>query len=555
MQRINQHFNCRLYVDSALVHRCRVFCPTVSPPSALPSRTHFFGSTTRCFTGARSGRGQKRDPTHFGRPRPPYGWKLNWALQRRPHRHQRLCDIIKPKPIGNSAEIYNTDPQGVERMLRCIERYPEGENYSQEWFARLPRSTFQCADASLDSAGAYASRGKILLTQSVFENFLNEQDSALNTFEHEVFHGTGANNQCTEIHNQEAGRGTSSVENCDSNDRLNDRVYILSGLCFPDKTETMHPYAHSLYQNMNHCGIDRCVETFSSGPLVNIGKIPIIGIIKDRPGHLLSTRLSQKESRSLCEKIYQEGECLNRLQQSPNLRARILQSEPIREVRSRILNHLQALKPQINMREKRVFLPKALLSTFRHLPSAEEIIQENQSCFENSVQLTSEGLILQMNGFTHPPMAELNERSTLRNVQTLLEPPSLPQAQFQSKQDQCPDAVRNLESALSFRPSINTFFHDLASDPDNERRSPSEAPFTELAMNALMASRVNDVHGRSFAIESVLGEELFKSLTQKLETIHPDSAHFNCSEQNFAPTLEEVIELLQDLGISPQCTQ
>ncbi len=203
--------------------------------------------------------------------------------------------------------------RAVEHMNECGVNYPALKNHILNWFDSLKQTKIYCADEHSTDEGrlAYASPDympafmdkKLFFTFDSFIKFflepVHKADSytqVRNTFVHEVFHLSHADNKTVWTHNDREQENFATA--CDDDDRLSDRVYLMSALCTGQKISEKNPSDSSGYKmymydqlmamKVRSCGMEKgCVRHFKSGVT------------------------TAREAKRFCENIVKMGKCRN----------------------------------------------------------------------------------------------------------------------------------------------------------------------------------------------------------------------------------------------------
>ena len=140
--------------------------------------------------------------------------------------------------------------RSVDLVSKCSRNYPSAKIYFDQWLKSLKDTTVYCSKKlatrtltlgyaipdympAMMNKNLYLSPEVFLTMVSNSEFSYDDQNTALNTFIHEVFHLGMVDNQAFSKHNNHNGKYFN--DNCDGRDLLQDRVYFLSNLCTGDK--------------------------------------------------------------------------------------------------------------------------------------------------------------------------------------------------------------------------------------------------------------------------------------------------------------------------------
>ena len=226
--------------------------------------------------------------------------------------------LLKQSSAVNQVGIEHVDEvlsskisRAVEQMNQCGENYPALKDHILNWLDSLKQTKVYCTDEHSNDKGrlAYTSPDympalmdkKLFFTFDSFIKFFLEPaykaDSytkVRNTFVHEIFHLAHADNKTVWTHNDREQENF--AVNCNDDDRLSDRVYLMSALCTSQKIYEKNPndssgfemymYDQLMAMKVQSCGMEKgCVRHFKSG------------------------MTSAKEAKRFCKNIVKMGKC------------------------------------------------------------------------------------------------------------------------------------------------------------------------------------------------------------------------------------------------------
>lgn len=216
--------------------------------------------------------------------------------------------------------------RATEGILACHSRYPEIAPLMEQWVTKMRRTKVFCPEANSNALGfggqifvhrvlafnralTPLENRELLELQPSTENpvILVGRDlfddemlriAFSNLLSHEIFHATTANNR--DEHNLYMLRDGFLTDSCTGpRSRLEDRIYFLEHLCSSQPNVSIPEIVRIKSKN---CGIQTgCVDLFSPRGNTQILFAPF----------LPSSSMSEPSARSFCERLRDDGYCLN----------------------------------------------------------------------------------------------------------------------------------------------------------------------------------------------------------------------------------------------------
>lgn len=290
----------------------------------------------------------------------------------------------------------------------CRSRYPELDDYLQEWVRQARRTVVTCTTNSAKEAGwrgvnapvsvgldftlekeavvgidlpkgalsslPHAHKSTVALSREVWLQFFENHGPDLRsarTLMHEIFHSTKANSRFD--HNDVASLNNTGKNQC-SDGAVNDRVQTIAILCTGDMSLTGYrPAAAVISEKINQCGRQKgCEETFTAE------FDGIEGLIAR--SYDLSKGLPPQKARALCDRIHMAGQCDRgrRKWNSPEELSALMRTYPeFARIANRVRSRLDELLPTASNR-----VPTKLLEAFPSIQNGLLSVSATR-CFES----------------------------------------------------------------------------------------------------------------------------------------------------------------------------
>lgn len=209
------------------------------------------------------------------------------------------------KVLGDKVNII------INQIQQCGENYPALKGFTKEWLKTLKRTKVYCKDelSSEIQLGGYAIPDyvpplmdkKLYLPSDSFLKFFLEPahksksyTDAKNILIHEIFHLTHSDNRPVWVHNET--NQPNLAFNCSDNDRLTDRIYLMSSLCTGYKVVDKNPNDSSGFRK------------YMFDELMTM-KVKMCGMEKGCVRHFSNLMESSSKAKRFCENIVNMGKC------------------------------------------------------------------------------------------------------------------------------------------------------------------------------------------------------------------------------------------------------
>lgn len=293
-------------------------------------------------------------------------------------------DMFKKKELSVTDESWKAISNGLERLAKesMIKitaykgKYQELSPYIDEWLVLAQHGIIVCtSDNSFDPKIDYAAYTygfkEVYFPYDVVEKFSQSEttfwgnaqynwDQLLDTYIHEFFHHTSANNLQASEHSRIERIPTGKNGKC-GEDSSFDRISVVSSLCSGNKLNfSEDPAIDVLSRQMKNCpGL--CERLFT---------------MREK-GRLASKGLAPKDAQSLCKRIQEDSKCGAIKKDSKKRKAFLLANPEFQEISGELKKRLEKMLPPYTSAFSMTFI-----ESFPELKENYEILKSTE-CFQS----------------------------------------------------------------------------------------------------------------------------------------------------------------------------